>query len=529
MEPGGPAEPDRSAGSSPNDEMGRPGIDRRRFLTDIGRATAAVGAFGILGAACGGGSSKSSAKKSAAAAKNTAPPTGAATRDVSGLPKKIKVGVVAPFSGLGAFLGAIIDRSIGPAMQHVKDVQLFPGIEIELVKLDARAEDLEQGTTKAYTALAADPAVIGIIWGTPFGLDTLAGVIERDNMPVISIFSDEYTKGNLYPKTSTRSLFQTLVPDRMAVDRLLEYAVKDRKYESVGLLNDNFVYKDMAYVKDLAAKHNIDLVGVEPFSLASADYASQLGRLQAKKPHCLLIWGLAENTAGIVKQLDALGAGYVDTPTAKSGEWHPHVMGSPGGTGERRWADLAGPAAKIGSLTCWYASGFTVGLPDFPTYNWMSKYTNRYPTGGEDIPPDALYALVESARRAKSVDRAAMVDSLEHFKDKFAGLEFSFTKDRHLSVRDVDLALATLERVTGPAQTDPPYELGREARETWPKIDPNYAGPSLLVRPTLDPMKKYLPDLAKVALEKGYGIQCTKRPIDARGLDVKMSNECKIH
>jgi hypothetical protein len=49
------------------------------------------------------------------------------------------------------------------------------------------------------------------------------------------------------------------------------------------------------------------------------------------------------------------------------------------------------------------------------------------------------------------------------------------------------------------------------------------------VRPTLDSMKKLRPDLAQVVLEKGYGIQCTKHPFDAHGLDVQLANECKIH
>ncbi|MFN8036676.1 MAG: ABC transporter substrate-binding protein [Acidimicrobiia bacterium] len=505
-------------------------VDRRQFLGTLGKAAAAVGAFSVLGPACGGSSSKSSTKKSSTTAAGTsAPATGTGSRDVSGMPKKVKVGVVAPFDGLGSFLGNIMERSLGPAMQHIKDAGLFPGIEIELVKQNAKAEELEQGATKAYTALAADPEVIGIIWGTPYGLKTLAPVIQRDNTPVISVFGDEWTFDRLYPQAPTRSLFQMLVPDKMAADKLLEYAAKDRKYASAALLHDSFVYPDMKYVAGLASKHGIELVSEETFSLSSADYGAQLGRLSSKKPHCMLIWGLAENTAGIVKQLDAVKAGYVDTPTAKSGEWHPHIMGSPGGTGERRWAQLAGPAAKSGSLTCWYASGFTVGLPQFPMYQWMSKYTNTYPSGGEDIPPDALWALLESARVAKSIDRAAMVDALEHFRGKFAGLEFSFTKDRHLSIRDVDLALVSLERVSGPTKTDPAYALGKEATETWPKIDPEYAGPTLLVRPTLESMKSRLPDLAKVVLEQGYGVQCTKHPVDARGLDVKMTAECKVH
>lgn len=520
-----PDEADEIGHQQPEPMSGRR-VDRRQFLVDIGRAGAALGAFGVLGAACSGDGDGNTAQSTTRSPSKT---TGASDRDVSGLPKRLKIGVVAPFDGLGKFLGDIVERSLAPALRAIADEELFPGITIELVKQNARAEDLATGTSKAYNALVSDPEIIGILWGTPFGLDTLQGALQRDNIPIISMISDEETVGRLYPKGPARSVFQLLLPDRMAIDELLKYASSDREYESVALLHDNFLYPDMKYVESIATKHDIELVGVEEFSISTADYGSQLGRTRDKKPHCLLIWGLAESTAGIVKQLDALGAGYVDTPSAKSGEWRPHIMGSPAGTGERRWAQLAGASAKTGSLTCWYAGGFGVGLPTFPIHQWSLKYANSRPTGGEDIPANGLYALLESARMAKSTDRAAMVDALEHFRGTFASLEFSFTADRHLAIREQDLALATLERVAGTPETDPPYVLGKEARETYEKVDQNYTGPTLLVRPSYERLRKAHPDLAELVLTEGYGIQCTKHPADAKGMDIKLTKECKIH
>ena len=53
----------------------------------------------------------------------------------------------------------------------------------------------------------------------------------------------------------------------------------------------------------------------------------------------LIVWGLASNTAGVVKQLDELGAAFVDTPTAKGPGWRPHIVGAPTGTGDKQWVE----------------------------------------------------------------------------------------------------------------------------------------------------------------------------------------------
>ena len=47
-----------------------------------------------------------------------------------------------------------------------------------------------------------------------------------------------------------------------------------------------------------------DVVGIEEFTLFSADYGAQLQRLKQARPECLIVWGLSDNTAGIAKGLD---------------------------------------------------------------------------------------------------------------------------------------------------------------------------------------------------------------------------------
>ncbi|MFN8036296.1 MAG: ABC transporter substrate-binding protein [Acidimicrobiia bacterium] len=506
------------AGEAGGHETASREVGRRRFLELAGLGGLAVGAAGALGGL--------DAPLAAAAG----PTTTTAKRSVRGMPKTVKVGVIAPFDGLGAFVGAIVTRSLDSTMKHIKDAKLYPGIDVQLVKVNAKAEEQADGTTKAYQQLVADPDVIGILWCTPFGLKEAKTSIARDGIPVIAVYNDLWSEGLLYPKGPERSIFQMYLPDLKAMQQLLKYAKKDRGYTSAGLIYDTITppaTNTEKYFRLAAKQAGINVAGVETFNLLSADYGAQITRLKAAKPQCLLVWGLAENTAGVVKALDAIGAGYVDTPTAKGADWHPHVMGSPGGTGEKKWAGLAGDAAKVGSLTCWYLGGF-VGAPDFPIRDWMHKYANTYPTGGEEVPANGLYALLEASRVSKGKDRTKMVDALEKFTGTFAALQYGWTPKRHLSLTDDQLALVTLEHAEYPGKTDPPYVGGKE-KDLYLQIDPHYFGPTILVRPTRARNTKAYPSAMKTVLEQGYGVQCTKTPPDALGLKVKMTNACKLH
>ena len=84
------------------------------------------------------------------------------------------------------------------------------------------------------------------------------------------------------------------------------------------------------------------------------------------------------------------------------------------------------------------------------------------------------------------------------------------------------MILVTMERGgTGPAPTDPPYQLGKEWKEQ--SLANTAAGPTHLVRPTLEANKRAHPDVMDVVLKQGYGTQCTKHA------DGTLGKECKIH
>lgn len=499
------------------DVIRRP-IDRRTFLTWAGSSSLAgmamLGAWGPLG-----GADRASRLVG-----------GMADRVGGQLPKRMKVGVIVPTSGIGQFLGEIVDRSLNASLRHVRAAGLMKGTEVDYEIVNAPAEQFADATTAAYNKLVADPDVIGILWCTPNGIREASPQIQRDNMPVIGVFADLWSGGSLYPDGPERSIFQMLLPDAMAFDALARYAAKDRGYRKAGIIYDSTTLSTARDLFERAAKkQGLRVAGVEEFQIFSGDYGAQLQRLKKAAPQALFVWGLSDNTAGIIKGLDALDAGYVDTPTAKSGaEWRPHILGYPGGTGEKKWAELAGDAAKVGTLTTWYLGGL-VGGPQFAIRDWLARAGEQAPSGGEETPANGFWALLAAAKKAGSTDRAKMVSALEGLSTRFAGLEYGFTPKRHLSLTPDDLCLISLERYTGPVRTDPPYELGREWSTTFPEIRPDYVGPVHLVRPTLAANRRANPDYMRQVLEEGWGTQCTKTPPDALGVDVTMSKACKVH
>ncbi len=479
-------------------------MDRRAFLEWSARAgvrvTVMLGGLGMF-AAC--------ADQSGPAVERSGPGHRA--------PTTVKVGVVAPMSGVGQFAGDIVSRSLRAAQAHIEDAGLFAGTTVSFEIIDAPAEQLSDATQRAYAKLVADPAVIGILWCTVIGLKEARAQIRRDGMPVIAVFADPWSEGLLYPEGPERSIFQYAPPDKMSHDLLMRYAKEDRGYTSAGLIYDSTLGNMTSdYFESAADKSGIEIAGIEEFKLYTADFGAQLQRLRQRRCQCLVAWGVTDSAAAIVKRLDALGAGYIDTPTAKGPGWHPQILGWAGGTGSPKWAELAGTAAKTGTVATWYLGGLVAG-PTFPIRDWLAKYLHTYPTGGEDAPANCYWALLEAARRAGSTLRGT-----------FAGLEFGFG-ERHLAVTEDELVIVTIERHTGPAKTDPPYRLGREWKEVFLRNDPEYVGPTLLARPTLDANRRSHPEQVEISLTQGWGTICTVRPPERLGVDLEPTSECKVH
>lgn len=477
-------------------------ITRRRFIewagrAGVGAAAATVLSGSVLGACAQGDDDEGGG---------------------GGASDTVKVGVVAPFSGIGAFIGTITSNSLDAAVQQLNATGGIGGRKVELVKRDTGVDPT--AGPKMYTELAAIDGLVGILWCGAPGLTQTLPQIKRDGLPVIAVFNDQLSSGRLHPEGTEagKSLFQMFLPELWAKDVLADYARNDRGYRSAALMYDTLLDAEGTNKKTFETafgKAGLEIKAMERFTVVDADYGAQLQRIKAARPDVVYIDGLAPNTAAIVKQLAALGASYVDSPTAKGAAWHPHVFGAPGGTGDKTWAELAGGDAKVGTVTGWHVGGL-IYLPTFAIGEWMRKYTKKGPTGGEESPADGLAALLHGIKKAGSTDRAEVVAAMETMGQvTFASVPFGFDRDRHVSKTKDEVIVVTLERgADGPAPTTPPYQLGKEWA-TGQSFTTTPAGPTQLVRPTLAANRRAHPKVMEQVLAEGYGTQCTK--------------DCRIH
>jgi branched-chain amino acid transport system substrate-binding protein len=491
------------------DERVQAAVTRRHFLNmagKVGLGSAALGTLsgGFLAGCATGGKSTSSG--------------GGGGGDT------LKVGVVAPFSGVASFVGKVVDRSLDAAVAQLNATGGIGGRKVTLTKIDTGVDP--QNGPKAYNDLVSQ-GVVGILWCLGAGFDPqTTPLIKRDGMPVIAVFDDLAATRKLYPEGTAggRSVFQLADNARLGLDVAMDYIKNDRGYASAAYIYDTTLdpqNDSKRYFADAAAAAGVPVTGIETFALADAEYGAQLQRLKAQRPQVLFLGGISANTAGIAKELAALDASYVDGPTAKGPGWHPHIMGSPAGTGDKSWIELAGDAAKVGTGTIWHVSGL-IGTPGFPIAEWSRKYLNQEVTGGEEVPADGLATLLYGIKQAGSTDRAKIVDAIETMGSiTFASIDFSFAPDRHIAHTKDDFVVVTMERRAGPAPTDPPYQLGTEWKAGIFKNVP--AGPTHLVRPTLAANQRAHPAVMDAILKGGYGTQCTKHA------DGSLGKECKIH
>src|SRR4051794_27552057 len=483
-------------------------ISRRTFIewatkAGVGSA-AAMSLSGAVLAACGSGGGS---KKIAGATGDT-----------------LKVGVIAPFSGIGAFIGTVTTNSLSAAVQELNARGGILGRKIALVNRDTGIDPANG--VKAYNELAGDPNIVGILWCGGLGFEQTPEQFARDKLPVMAGFNDARSDKRLYPDDpAPRGGFPSLTPPRRGMATRAQSAATAGGYKPAALVNDVVIdprTENQGYFNAALAKVGMKSVGYESYQLGNSDFGPALQRLKAARPDMISIFGLSGDTANFVIQIDQLGSAYVDTPTTKdeSKGWHPHIFGSPGGTGDHSWADLAKDSAKPGTITAWHVGGL-VYLPEFAIAGWMKKYLDKLPTGGEESPADGLYTLLKGVEKAGSTDRLQLTRAIEDLGIlRFASSNFSFSSSRHLAKTPDDMIVVTLERKSGPAATTPPYQLGHE----WSTDFARYpAGPTQLVRPTLEANKRAQPDVMKTVLTQGWGTQCTKNP------DGTLSKECKIH
>lgn len=466
----------------------------------------------------------------------------------------INIGIISIYSGVGAFVGKLVkngaELAAGLINQHgpvVPKNGIFPDFEAyqsnrkpgimggRRIKLIQRDDNLSaQVAVQAAQEMITKFDIKGLMFcGLLDDIYACKQIVQQHNIPVIATYSDLYSAGQLFPDSDYEQVFQIFPPDIWSAEVLADYGVSDRGYDRFAYIGDATALGKQGrdqIAKALGARGK-RLLRAEQYNVGDVDMTAQLVRIRETGCQCLVIWGLAGDTAHALQNLKKLGAEYVDHAGALSSSpsnWHPQIMGFPGGVAERTFAELSGDAARTGTVSTWYMGG--VGY--FPQFQGATeafkKKWGRVPTGGENNPADSVYLLAEAIDRANSTEPDKVMAALESSPNGvnfFSTTPHKFEKGGRLSLSKGDIIGVTLERGAA-VRTNPGYELGTEFRRFHP---PGYVGPTHFVRPNFEALVEKHPELMEIILKEKYGTQCTKVDDPSSPWGFRLTTDCKIH
>ncbi|MCA1832544.1 MAG: ABC transporter substrate-binding protein [Actinomycetota bacterium] len=470
----------------------------------------------------------------------------------------INIGVISIYSGVGAFVGKLVDHGAVLAVDQInkhglptgkKTPEGFPdfdayqkqttggilgGKRINLIKRDDNLS--AQVAVSALQEMVTRYRIKGLIFaGLYDDIYACKKLAQQYNIPCIAAYGDLYSVDQLYPKTDYKQLFQMFPPDVWGIEIMLEeYATKDRGYKTFGYLGDNTAVgaQGKRLIGETLAKLGLHLSSAEQYNVGDVDMTAQLSRAAGGKPNVQLIWGIAGDTAHALESLQRLDANYKDHETALHGPgWHPQIIGFEGGAAERTFAVLAGEAARTGTMSYWYQGGIGY-IPQFQkAVDIFKQHFGTKPTGGENNPADAVFLFAHAFEQAKGTDADKVIAALENTSNE-GGINFSsiaphtFSADRHISLEKDDMVGITLERGAA-APTNPAYDIGTEFKQFF---SPGYVGPTQFMRFNQEGLMRKHKDLyGEIMLKNGYGTQCTKVPDSRAPYGFKLTNACKIH
>jgi branched-chain amino acid transport system substrate-binding protein len=464
----------------------------------------------------------------------------------------INIGIISIYSGVGAFIGTLVKHGAELAVEQINkhgvkipsvaEGSIFPDLKAYQAQTDGgvlggkkinliqRDDNLSANTAiSALQEMISKFQIKGVIFaGLLDDIYACKRLVQQSNMPAIACYSDIYSTGNLYPQSDYKQVFQIFPPDVWATEVLADYAIGDRGYSSFAFIGDNtnIGNQGRGQVQKALADRGAELSAAEQYNVGDTDMTAQMLRIKGTGCDALFLWGLAGDTAHGLQNIEALGGGYVDRDRAKAEGWHPQIMGFPGGAAERTFAELAGPAAKAGTVSTWYMGGLGY-IPEFQgAVDLFEQRWGSSPTGGENNPSDSCFLLAKAFDDAGGTDPAKVIATLEKTSINFSSVTpHAFAPDRHISLTKEDIVGVCLERGKA-TSTQPPYELGTEFTDFFP---PGYVGPTHFVRINLEANLKKHPELEGIFLEKGLGTQCTKVKDESSEYGFRLTNDCKIH
>ncbi|GGB59461.1 ABC transporter substrate-binding protein [Fictibacillus barbaricus] len=336
----------------------------------------------------------------------------------SGEGDEIIIGGVFSASGPAAPLGKGEMDTVKMLVDKVNEDGGIDGKKIKLISYDDKSDQNE--AVLSMKKLIEQEKVHAVIGGTISG-NTLAMIplAEKSEIPFISLAASKQIH-NPDDKSSRKWIFKTAQGDDVVIPKVLQY-LKDEGLTKIAWLNVANAYGTSGHTEfaAMAKDFGIEAVVEEEFEATVTDAKAMLTRVKKEKPQAVVVWGTAQESAVITKNIRQIG---MDVPIINS-----H------GIGTKQFIELAGAEAEgiifpIGRLLVADQLG-----DDDKQKEKLLTYQKDY-EAEFNAPPstfgghswDAFYLLVEAIKKADGTDPKKVRDALEKDNGGFVGISGVF-------------------------------------------------------------------------------------------------------
>lgn len=351
--------------------------------------------------------------------------------------EEIKIGSIIDASGSAAPLGKPEEETIKMIIDEVNEQGGIDGKKIKLISIDSKSDQNE--AVLGMKKLIEQEKVTAIIGGTISG-NSLAMIplAEKAKVPYISLAASKQVN-NPDDNSPREWTYKTAQGDDVVIPKLLEY-LEVNKLNKVAWLSVANSYGTSGHeeFEKLKDEYGIEAVIEEEFEATVNDAKSMLTRVKKADPQAIIVWGTAQESAVVTKNIREIG---LDVPIIES-----H------GIGTKEFIDLAGDSAN-GVI---FPAGKLLVVDELddsdPQKEELKKFKESYESkydkaastfGGHAY--DAVHILLDALEEA-GTDQEKLRDALEN-TEGFVGISgvFNMSADDHNGLKSDSLTMIEIK------------------------------------------------------------------------------------
>lgn len=319
-----------------------------------------------------------------------------------------KIGVVSYLTGGGAAYGEAIKQGLELARDEINS---RGKVKIELIFEDSKGDKNE--AINATNKLIHKDNVIGIIGPTLSGEMFAVGPIA--SQAGVSIMGTSTTAEGITDIGDY--VFRNALPESLAIPHAVKKAKEKLGLQKVAVMysnNNDWAVSGFKTFEQAIKDNGMATVAVETFADKDTDFSAQLTKIAALQPDAIMVAGLYQEAALILKKARELG---ITVPiVGNNGFNSPQLI-------------KAGGAAAEGVVV---ASPWFPGKDDEKVKQFVAAYKAKYNKEPDQFAAqayDALYIMADGLEKAgTTTDRQKLRDSLANVKD-FPGVTGKFAFD----------------------------------------------------------------------------------------------------